>query len=869
MKKDLCLRFKEEAPNSIEGWEKYSLPIGNGRFGASVFGGALLERVQITTNEFANTYRQGGVSSFMEIHLAFESQEISDYERGLRLQDGVCYSQYISKKSGPVVRECFYSYPDKAFVYHIRSSKPISFKAELTIPYLGDRSVEEGGRTGEMISDENGLLARGTLPSRSLIYEARLSGAGDGLLEGKSNCLEFKDVKEATLIFVGGTSYQLCSKTFFTHKAEGEDPHQEVLSALLNAKRKSYEELYENHKNDYESLMDRVDFSLSEKMDSRDVPSLLSCYRKGEDVPYLEELYFFFGRHLLISSSRKGGLPSSLQGVWSAHDKSPWGSGFWHNINVQMNYWPAFITNLAETFEPYKDFFKAYLPKAMENAKEWVADVLGKESSDCGWTIGTGAFAYEIEGLNPNTHSGPGTGGMTAQLFVDAYDYTQEETLLKEYAFLASHGTAKFFLKCVKKYGDAYLCSFSASPEQILSGHWENGQAKQQYYHTVGCAFDEQWLEENARNDLRFAKILGVSDETTKEEGREASHYSPVEIGYSGQIKEYGEEHFYGEIGEYGHRHLSQLVGLMPGNLISHNTPAWLDAAKLTLQYRGDFSTGWALAHRLCSYARVGEGDHAYLLLKNLLRFKTHPNLWDVHPPFQIDGNFGALAGMAEMLLQSHEGYLSILPAIPSSWQDINVKGLKGRGNFEVSFAYKDGRLMDLRICSLSGKELVVFYRGIGAGTKVYDGRGLVPFKRSGGFLTLKTEVGKTYSFIGFEEVKEAKIPTDFKAEYQEEGVLLSWKEEAPAVLFRADGSDAHYKEIARMEKENRYVDRTYSLSSKGRATYKLVLASKGACETDKGALAVIHPASELEVDRYRLKLKVNNLVSEKIGWDF
>ena len=869
MKKDLRIRFKEEAPNSIEGWEKYSLPIGNGRFGASLFGGTSLERIQITTNEFANAYRQGGVSNFMEIHLSFKPQEISGYERGLRLQDGVCYSQFASSESGSIVRECFYSYPDKALIYHIRSSKPISFKAELVIPYLGERSIEEGGRTGEITFDENGLLARGSLPSRSLIYEARLNGKSDGLVEAKEGHLEFRNAKEATLMFVAGTSYTLCSKTFFTHLAEGEDPHQEVLSTLLDVQAKSYEELYENHKKDYKSLMDRVEFSLSNEVDSRDTPSLLNAYRKGESVPYLEELYFFFGRHLLISSSRKGGLPASLQGVWSAHDKSPWGSGFWHNINVQMNYWPAFITNLAETFEPYKDFFKAYLPKAMENAKEWVTKVLGKEASDCGWTIGTGAFAYEIEGLNPNTHSGPGTGGMTTQLFVDAYDYTQDEALLKDYAFPSSHGTAKFFLQCVKKYDDAYLCSFSASPEQILSGHWENGQAKQQYYHTVGCAFDEQWFEENAINDLRFAKILGISDEITKEEEREVSHYYPIQIGYSGQIKEYGEEHFYGEIGEYGHRHLSELVGLMPGDLISHKTPAWLDAAKLTLKYRGDFSTGWALAHRLCSYARVGEGEHAYLLLKNLLRFKTHPNLWDVHPPFQIDGNFGALAGMAEMLLESHEGYLSILPAIPSSWKNIEVQGLRARGNFEVSLTYNKERLTDLHIRSGSGKELTLYYPGVNKTTQVHDEKGLVPFKRDGHFLTLKTEAGKTYSFSSFEKVKKGNIPSGFQATYQKEGVLLSWKEKEPVLLLRADESEPHYKEVARLDKENEYVDRTYSLSHRGRATYKLVFASEDANEKEKGALALIHPASELEVDRYRLKLKVNNLVSEKIGWDF
>ena len=184
-------------------------------------------------------------------------------------------------------------------------------------------------------------------------------------------------------------------------------------------------------------------------------------------------------------------------------------------------------------------------------------------------------------------------------------------------------------------------------------------------------------VKEIFEDDLKMSKILGISDEITRYEKENINSLDAIRVGYSGQIKEYDEEHFYGEIGEAKHRHLSQLVALMPGEQITSDTPATLDAAKITLNYRGDESTGWALAHRLCSRARTGEGDHAYILLQNLLKTRTHPNLWDVHPPFQIDGNFGATAGITEMLLQSHGGYISILPAIPEKWQTISFKGLK------------------------------------------------------------------------------------------------------------------------------------------------------------------------------------------------
>lgn len=868
MKKDLRLIYKEEAPNSLEGWEKYSLPIGNGRFGASIFGGLCPERVQITTNEFANDYSRGGVGNFMEIHLDFATSEANDYERGLRLQDGVAYSSF-EENGKAIKRECFYSYPDKALVYHISSSGPISFKAKLVIPYLGARSVEDGGRTGKVGFEDGYLTARGSLPFRSLLFDARLDVRSDGKVKRESDSFVIDGAKETTLIFVASTSYRLVKETFYDEKALGEDPKEEVIGMMKAASALSYEELYQRHKDDYSSLMGRVDFHLSDEIDKRSVPELLEAYRKGENVPYLEELYFFFGRHLLISSSRKGGLPASLQGVWTAHDKSPWGSGFWHNINIQMNYWPAFSTNLAETFDAYIDFFEAYLPKASDNAAKWIEDNFEKKPAKGAWIIGTGAFAYQVEGMSQNTHSGPGTGGMTAQLFMDAYEFTQDEKLLEGAAYKAIHGLAAFLVSCVKDYDGKYLCSYSASPEQILSGHWENDAKEQQYYHTIGCAFDEQWLEQNARNDLAIASILGKKDEVTEEERLQIGHYSPVEIGYSGQIKEYGEEHFYGEIGEYCHRHISELVGLMPGNIITNETPAWLDAAKVTLEYRGDKSTGWALAHRLCAWARAKDGEHAYKLLQTMLREKTHPNLWDVHPPFQIDGNFGALAGMAEMLLQSHEGYISILPALPKKWGNASFKGLKARGNFEVSLSLIDGRIDTLSVVSLSGKDLKVYFPGFVLETKVFDGDEEIAHSFDSSTISFKTTKGHTYRFSNIMKAREKRIPEAFIASYCADGVHLSWKSGTPVALFRAIDDDEHYQEIGRFGKEGTFVDETFSSSKRGRATYKLVDASYEYSERDIGKLAFISPASKLEEDRYRMKLKVNNLTAEKIGWDF
>ena len=268
MRKNLELRYFEEAPDSIEGWERYSLPIGNGRFGASIFGGTKKERIQITTNEFANTFSKGGVSNFLEIHLEFPEARISDYQRGLRLNDGIIYSSY-DMDSNSINREAFYSYPDKVLVYHINAKRPISLLAKLIIPFLGDRTLEEGGRTGQIEKDGYDILARGSLTSRDLLYEGRIRVLKDGKKITKEDSIEIKNAKHVTLLFVGGTSYKLCKETFFTEKAMGEDPHEEILETLNQASNKSYANLYQNHKNDYTSLMDRVDFVLSNEKDNR------------------------------------------------------------------------------------------------------------------------------------------------------------------------------------------------------------------------------------------------------------------------------------------------------------------------------------------------------------------------------------------------------------------------------------------------------------------------------------------------------------------------------------------------------------------------------------------------------------------------
>lgn len=859
--KKLVMRYFAPAERTDNGWERFSLPLGNGFFGASVFGGIDRERIQFTTNTFANDFDRGGVSNFGEIFIDFEHNKITDYERGLLLDTGIVYSKY-KVNDVAVERRAFVSYPDKVFAYKITTDNgTIDFNTQLYIPYLGDRTIEEGGRTGKITREGNVLVMRGTLPSRELIYEARLTLVTDGQVSYDDTLICVKKAKTAEIFYTLDTSYKLCPEVFLDgcHKAIGDDPRNSVKLCLDKAVSYGFDELYNRHLVDYTNLIGRVTFDLGGIDDGRSTEELLVSYQNGNNEPYLEELYYAYGRHLLVSSSRNGTMPASLQGVWTVQDKSPWSCGFWHNINVQMNYWPAFSTNLAETFEAYADYWKNYEKQASIHASKFIEkylpDAFVQGEGECGWIIGTGAWAYQIEGAEQITgHSGPGTGGLTSKMFWDYYDFTRNMDVLKKYAYPAIHGMSKFFTKCIKNYDGRYLCRYSASPEQCIA------RVYPRYYRTVGCAFDQQFMYENAIDDIKCSRLLGVEDKTVEIEKRQLSGYGPVQIGYSGQIKEYDEEHFYGEIGEGCHRHISQLVALMPGSTITHGTPAWLDAARITLTLRGDKSVGWALAHRLNCWARVGDGEHTYLLLKTLLRERTSPNLWDIHPPFQIDGNFGATAGMTEMVLQSHEGYLSLLPAIPDAWNNISFKGLKARGNFTVDCEYENGLVKYCKIESTIGEKAILHYKGIGNKTivKKLDGR-VVDFVKKGEFIEFNTVKDETYIIENFEIVKKGELVTDLISEWTDNGVSLKWNSNKKrCAVYRAFENDSDYVLIGETTNDT-ILDSVYTTHNKARLTYKIVICEGEYSSLSEGELATMHPANELEKDRYTLLFNLNN----------
>lgn len=694
-----------------EDWERWSLPIGNGALGACIFGRTDTERIQLAEKTMGNkgAYGIGGFTNFAEIYLDIHHNYAQNYKRALRLNDAISTVSY--KHEGvEYQREYFANYPDNVIAVKLKASQPgmMTFTVRPVLPYLHPFDNEQNGRSGYVHSQNDLITLEGEMQYFHLAYEGQIKVVNYGGTttcsgkEGEPATISINKADSVVLYISAATSYQLQDSVFLLPNADkfkgNALPHDKVAKCIRAATEKGYERLRQEHIADYQRLFNRVNFSLTDHIPSITTDKLLYQYRNGKQDPYLEELFFQYGRYLLIASSRPGSLPANLQGAWNQYEYAPWSGGYWHNVNVQMNYWPAFNTNLAESFIPYMEYNEAFRKAAVQEAIKYITQnnpqALSPIAEENGWTIGTGATAFGISG--PGGHSGPGTGGFTVKLFWDYYDFTRDKQLLKDHIYPTLLGMAQFLSKTVKPQQDGtLLVDPSFSPEQVH---------QQAYYRTKGCIFDQSMILETYHDLLEAAQILNKKDPFLETIRKQIDKLDAIQIGTSGQIKEFREEKEYGEIGQYEHRHISQLCAMYPGTLINSNTPEWLEAAKVTLQKRGDQSTGWGMAHRQNLWARAKNGNKAYELYRNILTYKTLENLWGTHPPFQIDANFGATAGIAEMLLQSHEGYIDPLAAIPDKWKDGSFSGLMARGNFQVSATWKDGNIRLILVHSNMGE---------------------------------------------------------------------------------------------------------------------------------------------------------------------
>lgn len=747
-----------------EDWERWSLPIGNGHMGACIFGRTDVERIQLSEKTMANEgcYRKGGFTNFAEIYLDIHHGSASDYKRALRLNDAVSTVEY--RHNGVrYSREYFANCPHNVIAVKLKADQAgqVSFRLRPVLPYLKPFSEEQTGRSGQVVAEADLITLSGEVQFFHLAYECqikvkpyggRLRAEQDALTGNGTIVVQQADSVE--LLIAAATSYALNEKVFLLPPAEkcagNEHPHRRLSERIHAAAAMGYEALKREHVADYRSFFGRVQLQLTDKVPSIPTHQLLYQYRRGQYAAYLEELYFQYGRYLLIASSRDGALPPNLQGGWTQYDYSPWSGGYWHNINIQMNYWPVFNTNLTELFRPFADYNEAYRKAGMRNAKDYLeqthpeaVDALHPENN--GWTIGTGASAYNVDA--PGGHSGPGTGGFTTKLFWDYYDFTRDLDILQQHTYPALEGMARFLSKTLKPDADGKLLADpSFSPEQYHQG---------KPYQTIGCTFDQGMIWENSKDLLEAARLLHRKNRFLKQVEQEMQRLDPIQIGEDGQLKEYREEQHYGDFGDPLHRHISHLCTLYPGTMVNSSTPEWMQAARISLEKRTArpiYNKGWPLAHQMNVWARLKDGNRAWDSYRKLLSEGVLDNLWGLCPPFQIDSNLGGTAGVAEMLLQSHEGYLEPLPALPDNWKDGSYSGLLARGNFEVSVQWKEKQVTRMSILSRKGSLCRIRYAGI-ARARITDGKqGAVrPNILGEDLIELKTKEGETYQFSFFD----------------------------------------------------------------------------------------------------------------------